>query len=216
MRMWHIFTSIAPGIGNTLLVTALSFAIGAVLAIPVTLAGRSPFGPLRALIRAAVEIVRSIPVLVWLFIVFFGLPQEGLSPSPLSAAIVTLSVVSAVYLSEIYRGGIAAIDRGQFEASRALGLGRIDTGARIIGPQVFRVVLPPVATYGIGLLKDSALASTIGVVEITFRANSVTQVTGKGLTAYVIAGAIYVIIGLPLAVVSRHVDSRLRARFSLI
>jgi polar amino acid transport system permease protein len=213
--MWHIFTSIVPGLSNTLVVTALSFAIGAVVAIPVTVAGRSPFAALRALIRAIVEIVRSIPVLVWLFIVFFGLPQEGLSPSPLTAAILTLSAVSAVYLSEIYRGGIAAIDRGQFDASRALGLGRIDAGARIVGPQVFRVVLPPVATYGIGLLKDSALASTIGVVEITFRANSVTQTTGKGLTAYVIAGVIYVIIGLPLAVVSRHVDSRLRARFSL-
>jgi ABC-type amino acid transport system permease subunit len=68
-----------------------------------------------------------------------------------------LSVVSAVYLSEIYRGGIAAIDRGQWEATRALSFNRIDTGTRIVGPQVFRVVLPPVATYGIGLLKDSAV-----------------------------------------------------------
>ena len=213
--MWHIVRSILPGVGNTILVTAVSFVIGAVVAIPVTLAGRSSLGPIRALVRAVVEIVRSIPVLVWLFIVFFGLPQEGLSPSPLIAAIATLGVVSAVYLSEIYRGGIAAVDRGQWEASHALGLGRIDTGSRIVGPQVFRVVLPPVATYGIGLLKDSALASTIGVVEVTFRANAVTQVTGKGLTAYVVAGVIYILIGLPLAVASRHVDSRLRARFSL-
>ena len=215
MGVWHIVRYILPGVGNTLLLTATSFVVGAVVAIPLTVAGRSAIAPLRALIKAIVELVRSIPVLVWLFIVFFGLPQEGLSPSPLTAAIFTLGGVSAVYLSEIYRGGIAAIDRGQFEASRALGLGRIDTGTRIIGPQVFRVVLPPVATYGIGLLKDSALASTIGVVEITFRANAVTQVTGKGLTSYVVAGVIYVLIGLPLAVVSRHVDSRMRARFSL-
>lgn len=215
MSVWHIITYILPGLGNTVLVTAISFAIGAVVAIPVLVAGRSGLAPLRALVRAIVELIRSIPVLVWLFIVFFGLPQEGLSPSPFTAAIVTLGAVSAVYLSEIYRGGIAAVDRGQFEASRALGLGRIDMGTRIVGPQVFRVVLPPVATYGIGLLKDSALASTIGVVEITFRANAVTQVTGKGLTAYVVAGVIYVLIGLPLALVSRRVDSRLRARFSL-
>lgn len=213
--MWHIFTYVGPGVGNTLLLTAISFAIGAVLAIPVSLAGRSSFAPVRGLIRGLVEFVRSIPVLVWLFIVFFGLPQEGYSPSPLVAAILTLSVVSAVYLSEIYRGGIAAIDRGQWEASRALGLSRIDTGSRIVAPQVFRVVLPPVATYCIGLLKDSALASTIGVVELTYRANAETQVTGKGLTTYVIVGVIYVLIGLPLAVVSRHVDSRLQARFSL-
>ncbi len=213
--MWHLITFIGRGTLNTVLVTLISFLLGAMLAIPVSLARRSALAPLRGLVRGLVELIRSIPVLVWLFIVFFGLPQYGMSPSPLVAAILTLSVVSAVYLSEIYRGGIAAIDRGQWEATRAIGFSRIDTGTRIVGPQVFRVVLPPVATYGIGLLKDSALASTIGVVEITFRANAATQITGQGLTAYLIAGVIYLIIGLPLAIVSRHVDSRLRARFSL-
>jgi polar amino acid transport system permease protein len=213
--MWDIVKHIGPGAVNTALLTAVSFAIGAVLAIPISLARRSSFALLRGLTRSVVELIRSVPVLVWLFIVFFGLPQYGTSPSPLVAAIITLSAVSAVYLSEIYRGGIAAVDRGQWEASRALGFSRFDTGTRIIAPQVFRVVLPPVATYGVGLLKDSALASTIGVVELTYRANSETQVTGKGLTSYLIVGVIYLLIGLPLAVASRHVDSRLRARLSL-
>lgn len=212
---WDIFRQVWPGVGNTALVTVISFVIGALLAVPLTLGRRSGFAPLRGVLRGLVEIIRSIPVLVWLFIVFFGLPQYGSSPSPLTAAIVTLSGVSAVYLSEIYRGGLAAMDRGQWEASRALGLTRLDTGVRIIGPQVFRVVLPPVATYGVGLLKDSALASTIGVVELTYRANSVTQLTGKGLTTYLIVGVIYLVIGMPLAIASRHVDSRLRARLSL-
>src|SRR3981081_2972360 len=144
--MWHAVKYIAPGAANTALLTSISFAIGALVAIPLTLARRSALLPLRGLVRAIVELVRSIPVLVGLFIVFFGLPQEGLSPSPLVAAVITLSVVSAVYLSEIYRGGIAAIDRGRWEASHALGLGPIDTGSRIVGPQVFRVVLPPGAT----------------------------------------------------------------------
>lgn len=213
--MWHIFTYIGPGAANTLILTSVSFAIGAALGIPISLASRSSLLPVRAAVRGIVEFVRSIPVLVWLFIVYFGLPQEGWAPTPFIAAAITLSVVSAVYLSEIYRGGMSAIDRGQFEASRALGLGRIDAGMRIIAPQVLRVVLPPVATFNIGLLKDSALASTIGVVELTYRANTETQVTGQGLKTYVIVGIIYVLIGLPLAVVSRHVDSRLRAKFSL-
>jgi polar amino acid transport system permease protein len=213
--MWELVTHIAPGVSNTLLLTVISFAVGAVLAIPFTVLGASPLAPVRGLVRGLVEFVRAIPVLVWLFIVFFGLPQYGIRPSPLSAAVVTLSVVSAVYLSEIYRGGIAGVNRGQWEASHALGLGRVDTAGRIIAPQVVRVVVPPVATYGIGLLKDSALASTIGVVELAYRANSETQVTGQGLTAYVIAGVIYLLIGLPLVLVSRHVDSRLRAKFSL-
>ena len=92
--MWHAIRYILPGAVNTIVLTGVSFAVGVVLAIPVTLGGRSTFLPLRALVKAVVELVRSIPVLVWLFIVFFGLPQEGPTPLPPVATIITLSVVS--------------------------------------------------------------------------------------------------------------------------
>lgn len=208
-------SEVGPGVVNTVILTVVAFAIGAIAAVPITVLSRSSFAPLRGIVRAFVQLVRAVPVLLWLFIVFFGLPQYGVRPTPMGAAIVTLGVVSAVYISEIYRGGLAAIDRGQVEASLAVGLGKLDTAFRIIGPQMFRVVLPPVATYMIGLLKDSALASTIGVVEITYRANTLTQVTGKGLSVYFVTGVIYLALSLPLAIVSRRVDSRLRAKLSM-
>jgi ABC-type amino acid transport system permease subunit len=131
------------------------------------------------------------------------------------AAIVTFGVIASSYLAEIYRGGLAAIHRGQWEACAALGLSGLDAATRVVVPQVFRVVLPTMATYAIGLLKDSALASAIGVAEIAFRANAETQRTGLGLTFFVAAGVLYVGLSLPLAVLSRRLDSRIRARYSI-
>jgi polar amino acid transport system permease protein len=206
---------IAIGIGATLTITFSAFVIGAILGLPLAALRRSRFMVLRAVARAYVELVRSVPPLVWLFLIFFGLPQVGVSLVPLTAAILTFSLIAAAYMSEIYRGGLAALGRGQWEASSAVGLSPLDTARFILGPQVFRVVGPTMATYGIGLLKDSALASTIGVVEITFRAGAEAQRTGSGLTVFLTAGIFYLLLSLPLALASRRVDSRLRARYSV-
>ncbi len=206
---------IAIGIGATLLITSASFVIGAILGIPLALARRSSTGVIRLLARGVIDLVRSIPPLVWLFLVFFGLPQAGVSLTPLVAAIATFSFIATSYLAEIYRAGLGALGRGQWEASEALGLGPISKYRFVVIPQVFRVIGPTMATYGIGLLKDSALASTIGVVELTFRAGSEAQRTGQGLTVFATVGVIYLLLSLPLAMASRRVDSRLRARFSV-
>ena len=215
MTMIHSFGYIAVGIGATLLITATSFVIGAVLGIPLALARKSPVRVIRGLARGFIDLVRSVPPLVWLFLVFFGFPQAGLSLSPMVAAIVTFSFIATSYLAEIYRAGLAALGRGQWEASEALSLSPLSNYRFVIMPQVVRVIGPTMATYGIGLLKDSALASTIGVVELTFRAGSEAQRTGQGLTVFVTVGLIYLLLSLPLAIASRRVDSRLRARFSI-
>ena len=206
---------IAIGIGATLLITASSFGLGVLFGIPLALARKSRFRLARGFARSVIDLVRSVPPLVWLFLVFFGFPRGGVSLSPITAAIVTFSFIATSYLAEIYRSGLAALGRGQWEASEALGLEPVSTYRFVIMPQVFRVIGPSMATYGIGLLKDSALASTIGVVELTFRASSEAQVTGQGLTVFATVGAIYLLLSLPLAIASRRVDSRLRARFSV-
>lgn len=206
---------IAAGVGATLLITGCSFLIGAILGIPVAIARRSTSRIVRGVSRGFIDLVRSIPPLVWLFLVFFGFPQAGLSLTPLVAAILTFSFIATTYLAEIYRAGLVALGQGQWEASQALGLSAGDNYRFVVIPQVFRVIGPTMATYGIGLLKDSALASTIGVVELTFRASSETQRTGNGLTVFATVGIIYLLLSLPLAIASRRVDSRLRARFSV-
>jgi len=208
-----MFWYIAQGLIWTALITVASFLLGSLFGIVVAAARVSSIRSISILARIWVDVVRSVPPLVWLFIVYFGLAEMGLQLTSLVAAIATFSVIASVYLGEIYRGGLAAIGRGQIEAAQSLGLGRIDTFVRILVPQVFRTVSPSMVTYGIGLMKDSALASTIGVVEMTFRANQVAQNTGKGLEAFLIVGAIYLAFSVPLGIWARHKDARASEKY---
>jgi polar amino acid transport system permease protein len=206
---------VLPGVGYTVLVTAAAFAIGAALGVPLVLMRRSRPAVVRGATRLAIDVIRSVPPIAWLFLIFFGLPSVEVTFAPLTAAILGLGLISAAYMAEIYRGGLMSISPGQWEAGRALGFGERDLLLRVVAPQAARAAGPPAATYAIGLLKDSAIVSTIGVVELTFRANAATEQGGNGLDLFLAAGVIYLILSLPLAVVSRHVDRRLRARFSL-
>jgi polar amino acid transport system permease protein len=204
---------ILQGMVWTVFITLTSFFIGALIGVAVAAARTAPLKIIRIIGRGWVEIIRSVPPLVWLFVVFFGLAEVGLRLTPLQAAIVTFSVIASVYLGEIYRGGLATLDRGQIEASKALGLGSFDLLTKIIAPQVFRTVSPSMVTYGMGLMKDSALASTIGVVEMTFRANQVAQTTGQGLASFAIVGAAYLALSIPLGAWARRADTKSRLKY---
>jgi polar amino acid transport system permease protein len=208
-------SELLPGIQYTVIVTAAAFAIGAVGGLPLALLRRSRFVVVRGFAGMVIDLVRSIPPITWLFLIFFGLPNAHITLSPLAAGIAGLGLISAAYMAEVYRAGLLAVSQGQWEAGRALGFNEADVLARIVAPQAARVVGPPAATYAIGLLKDSAIASTIGVAEITFRANSETVANGHGLALFAGAAVIYIALSLPLAVVSRRVDRRLRTRFSM-
>jgi ABC-type amino acid transport system permease subunit len=153
---------------------------------------------------------------VWLFSAFFGVTQIGVVLDATTSAILTLGVLAVANMAEIYRGGLAAIKSGQWEASSALGLSRFDTGRDVIFPQLFRAVSPTMATYIVGLLKDSALASTIGVAEVTFQAGLQTQAYGNGLTFFAFAGLIYLVLSLPLGLLSRLVHARLTRRYAVL
>ena len=206
---------IASGIWLTLLVTGLSLLFGAVLGLPLVAARRSRHPVLRAASTIYVNVVRSIPPITWLFLIYFGLPQYALKLSTFEAAVVGFSIISSAYLAEAYRAGLLSIPVGQWEAATALGMGFVDRTRHIITPQAFRVFLPVIAAFTIGLLKDSALASTIGVHEITYQANLAAKTSHNGLLAFSIAGLIYIAISLPLALATRRVDRSLRARIEV-
>jgi polar amino acid transport system permease protein len=200
------------GVPVTVLVTVLAFALGAVLAVPLAAARRSSTAPVRWLGRAVIDVLRGVPPVVWLFIIFFGLGNEVLRLEPMQAGVIGLGLISAGYLAEIYRGGLSAVHKGQWEAAAALGMDRRDVMARIVGPQAFRVALPAATTYAIGLLKDSSIVYTIGVTEVLFRATQSARSTGSGLTPFFIAAGVYILLSAPLAWLSRRLDARLRAR----
>jgi polar amino acid transport system permease protein len=120
-------------------------------------------------------------------------------------------LISSAHLAEIYRGGMISIGKGQREAAAALNLEPIYSFIDVMAPQAIRVALPPSAGYAVGLLKDSAISSAIGVPELTERANEAAQATLSGLPVYITLAVIYILMSLPIAWLARTVDTQLRA-----
>lgn len=198
---------VAGGIGQTLAVTLLAFAVGALLGVPLVAATRSRWVPLRALVRFLVDLLRSVPPIVWLFIIFYGL-AEYVTLAPYPAAVFGLGLVSSAYMCEIYRGGLLAVRRQQWEAAAALGLKRRHMMATVIGPQALRIVLPGAAGWAIALLKETAVVSVIGVQDITFRAQSEARASLEGLQVFALAGLVYIVLSIPIAILARWADAR--------
>lgn len=200
------------GLPVTVALTAGAFLGGAVLALPLTALRMAPNPALALLAALLIQIVRAVPPLLWLFLIFFGIGMSVVPISPFPAALIGLTLIAAANLAEIYRGALASVPSGQWEATRALNMGRVTTLAEIIGPQVFRVALPSAATYLIGLMKETAIASTIGVQELVFRGNQVTQLTYRGLESFAVVALLFIALSLPVAWASRRLDKALRAK----
>lgn len=209
MTLTAMLIEILHGFPATVLLTAAAFIGAAILGIPIMLLRLSRFRSLRFLASAMIMAIRGIPAIVWLFIVFFGVGSGFFRISPLVASIVTLGVFYAAHMAEIYRGGIAAIPRGQWEAADALSLGRHQVAVSIVGPQVLRIVLPSMGTYAIALLKDTSLASTIGVTELAYWANHVADKTFHALQVYAMVGIVYILLSLPMASLTRYANHRM-------
>lgn len=206
------FGAVLSGVPSTLELSVGALAVGAVGGIPLVLGRRSRHLAVRSLCRAIIEVVRGIPPLVWLFLIFFGVGASFPQLNPLTAAIIGLGVISSAYLAEIYRSGLSAIHVGQWEAADALGLRSSSTLRAVIAPQVVRVAIPAAATYAVGLLKDTSVAYAIGVPEIMFHANERSTNTSSTIEPFLVAAAVYIALTIPVAWASRRLDSRLRRR----
>lgn len=209
------FLAVLAGLPMTLLVTALAFAIGLILGLPIMLGLRSPLLPLRLLTRLIVDLIRGVPTIVWLFLLYFGVSIGTLRFDSLTAAVVGLGIISGAYLAEIYRGAFQTLPRGQSEAAHALGLARSTTFVRVLAPQALRTALPSLTSYLLALVKDSSIASTIGVTELVFAATTFARQNPEtaGLAPFFLAAAIYLAVSIPLAVIARRLDTRLRRSF---
>ncbi len=204
--MGHIFSVLAGGVQQTVQITVSAFLLGALLALPLAFLRRSRILILRLPTIAVVEILRAVPPIVWLFIVYYGIGSGSIKLSTYQAAAIGLGLIAAAHLSEIYRAGLNAVPEGQREAVSALGIPAFASYARVIAPQAIIVVVPPMASFAIGLLKDSATASVIGAADIAFRAVQQTQQDLNGMGNFASAGALYIALGIPVALLSRAAD----------
>ncbi|HCK19446.1 MULTISPECIES: amino acid ABC transporter permease [Thalassospira] len=200
-----------PQLMNGLLVT---IGIGATSIIAGLIGGlflavlRLYAGPVvTALVRGYIDVFRSIPLLVLLIIVYYALPFVGVRLSPFFSAVTALTLVSAAYTAEIFRAGIEAIPKGQFEASAALGLSNRYIMTDVILPQAIRIVIPPLTNNCINVLKDTALASVVAMPDLLKQATQ-AQALAANPTPLIGAAVIYLILLLPMVRYVAHLEKR--------
>jgi polar amino acid transport system substrate-binding protein len=193
----------------TLEISVLSMALA--IGLGLMLAVLRVFGPafIAWPVIGFIEVIRGTPLLIQLFIIFYGLPSIGIKFSPLWAAVIGLGLNYAAYEAENYRAGIQSIPRGQLDAALALGLTRIQTIRKIVLPQAVRLVIPPVTNDFIALLKDSSLVSVITMVELTKMYDQLAATNYDYIGVGLLTAAIYFVLGLPIARISRTLEARL-------
>ena len=199
------------GLAVTLEVTGatlvLAFALGALIAVLKVL----PCRPLRLVLDFYTSIFRGIPLIVLLFIAYFATPQlTGYKISMFAASVLTLGLNGSATVSETLRGGIEGVDRGQYDASRALGLPYVTMMTRIIIPQALRSVAPALVNEVITVLKSSSLVATIGLMDMMRAAQSVQALTYRAFEPFIIVAVIYYVIVMCLTAVAACLERRLR------
>jgi polar amino acid transport system permease protein len=204
-----MLSSVASGILNTVLITVSSFIIGSVLALPLVAARVSRYAALRTIAALVVDSLRAIPPIVLLFIIYYGIAQGYLRLSAYDSGVACLSLVSAGFMAEVFRSSLRAISKGQREAARALGLGRIQVVMSVVSPQAARIAVPSGAAWAIGLLKDSSVVSLVGVQDVTFRAFTEAQSGSSGTLPFIYAGGIYLLLSVPIGLLARYTGAKL-------
>jgi len=190
----------------TLSVSLLGIFFGTLVGVALALAQQSAISPLLYFVRVYISFIRGTPLFIQILIVFFILPSIGIDISRFTSGVVALSLNSGAYISEMIRGGLTSIRRGQIEAGRALGMPRPLIWRRIILPQVFTVILPPLTVEFASLLKYSALLSVIGVVELTRTAQQIIAATFKPIEIWLTVGVLYFIMCFALGVLTRRIE----------
>jgi len=193
----------------TVEITATTLAFACIVGLPLALLRRSRLPLVGRLATMYIELLRAVPVLTTLFIIYFGLAYIGIQLPSFAAAVVGLGMLGAAYTAEIIRAGIDAVHVGQREAALSLGMTPAHAMRFVVLPQALRVVVPPTANYAIGLLKDTAIVSTVAAPELMFAAKTVVSQTILPMQVYTFTALIYLALGLPLARLSRHLEVQL-------
>ncbi|TMV81719.1 ectoine/hydroxyectoine ABC transporter permease subunit EhuD [Thioclava sp. BHET1] len=212
---WAILPRLLEATLNTLAAAGIGYAIALVLGLVFALAQRTPFRPLTFVVRECVEFIRSTPLVLQIFFVFYVGPQFGIRLSPWVAGMIAIGLHYSAYLSEVYRGGLAAVPQGQWEAAVALNLSTRDTYARIIIPQALPPALAGMGNYLVGIFKDTPMLSVIGVAELMQTANAIGSENYRYLEPYTIVGVIFLLISLPTAGLMRLFEGWVRRKLGL-
>ena len=202
-------TILIPGLTMTLPLTAISFAIGLMIAVVTALVQFANIQGLKQLARFYVWVIRGTPLLVQLFVVFYGLPNVGILIDPFPAAVLVFSINQGAYCSETIRAALESVPAGQREAGQCVGMSYLQIIRRIILPQAMRTAFPPLSNSLIGLVKDTSLAANITVVEMFMATQRIVARTFESLALYIEVGIIYLLFCTVLTKLQRIGEKKL-------
>lgn len=195
------------GLWLTILVTLLALCLATAAGLFWALLRTSGIRAFEVPTRLFVEFVRGIPLLVILFYIYFVAPEIGIDLSAFQSGVIGLAIAHSCYLSETFRAGIEAVDRGQIEAARSIGMRRPLMMRRVVLPQAFRIIIPPYANNIILLLKDSSLVSVISVTDLTMQGKMLASSTFDNMTVFTLVALLYLCLTIPLNLLMRHVEN---------
>ena len=213
--VWEILPRLVKATGNTMMAALLGYAIAMILGLIFALAQRSHSRPLNRTVRELVEFVRSTPLVLQIFFVFYVGPQFGILLSPWTAGMIAIGLHYASYLSEVYRAGIDSVPRGQWEAAMSLSLSPVRTYSRIIIPQAIPTAFAGMGNYLVGIFKDTPMLSVIGVAELMHTANSIGSENYRFLEPFTMVGVIFLLISLPTAAGLRRAEAKIREKMGI-
>lgn len=192
----------------TILLSLLAFAGGGIAGLMLALARTSQLAVLRTASAAYIQVVQGTPLLVLLFLSYFGMSIAGLNVPPLVAAGLSLTIYSAAFLGEIWRGCIESVPRTQWEASHCLGMNRFEQYLWVILPQASRIAIPPTVGFMVQIVKNTSLASIIGFLELSRAGQVVNNSTFQPFVVFLIVALLYFALCYPLSLASQHLERK--------
>lgn len=208
---WQILPELLRASVNTIGITLLGFLIAIVLGLFLAIGRRSSRVWLAWPVTLLIEFIRSTPLLIQVYVLYYVMPNYGLTLSAMEAGILGIGVHYACYIAEVYRGGLDAVPRSQWEAVTALNIGAWRAYRSIILPQALRPILPPLGNYLIAMLKDTPVLSAITVVEIMQQAKNIGSESFRYLEPITMVGLFFLIVSIGLAFLVRRLEVRLAA-----
>lgn len=207
--LWDILRNLLLAARWTIGLSLVAFVGGGLVGLGLLVARLGRWPSAGRAVAAYVQVFQGTPLLMQLFLAYFGLALFGLDVPPWLAAALALTLYTSAYLSEIWRGCIAAIPRGQWEASASLALSFTEQLRHVIGPQALRIAIAPTVGFAVQVIKGTALASVIGFIELTKAGTMITNATFRPFTVYAFVALMYFALCFPLSAASRRLERTL-------
>ncbi len=207
--IWDIFRNLLLAARWTVLLSLIAFVGGALVGLALLVARIAKLRGAEPLVGAYVQLFQGTPLLMQLFLAYFGLGLFGINVSPWVAAALALTLYTSAFLTEIWRGCVDAVAKGQWEASAALALSLREQLRHVIGPQALRVAVPPTVGFLVQVIKGTALASVIGFVELTKAGTMITNATFRPFTVYACLALMYFALCWPVSAWSKSLERKL-------